>query len=384
MGTAATFQRRRRDELVRRAVGAGEVTEVFDAASARLRRLVPFDAAVWVATDPATGLPAGPTRAYDLDALTAAECSALWRHEFVDDDVNRFSELVRDSRLAASLHAAADDPRRSGRYRSFMRPLGFEDELRAVLTVGSGPWGLVTLWRRGGQPVFSAEETDLVASVAAPLAEALRARARPVELPSGLGDEDQPGMMIFDTDGGLVSADDRALAWLAELPPERSVPNACGADQPLWLLVTVLRAAAVVRGVGDGTARARVRQRHGRWLVGHASCTAPPDGSGGYVAVVLGPATPREIALLVVEAYDLTERERQITGLIARGSRTADIAAELYVSAHTVRDHVKTIFQKVGVSSRGELVATLYAQHFEPAREFPRMGGGVDRSGPRR
>jgi hypothetical protein len=37
------------------------------------------------------------------------------------------------------------------------------------------------------------------------------------------------------------------------------------------------------------------------------------------------------------------------------------------VSPHTVRDHIKSVLGKVGVSSRGELVATLYLDHFEPA-----------------
>jgi predicted transcriptional regulator len=46
---------------------------------------------------------------------------------------------------------------------------------------------------------------------------------------------------------------------------------------------------------------------------------------------------------------------------------TAEIADELFLSAHTVRDHVKAIFAKVGVSSRGELVARLFAEYYQPA-----------------
>ena len=49
---------------------------------------------------------------------------------------------------------------------------------------------------------------------------------------------------------------------------------------------------------------------------------------------------------------------------IARGNSTPEIAAELFLSAHTVRDYIKAVFDKVGVSSRGELVAKLFAEHY--------------------
>jgi DNA-binding CsgD family transcriptional regulator len=51
---------------------------------------------------------------------------------------------------------------------------------------------------------------------------------------------------------------------------------------------------------------------------------------------------------------------------VARGYGAAEIADALLLSAHTVRDHVKTIFDKVGVSSRGELVAKQFAEHYAP------------------
>ncbi len=49
--------------------------------------------------------------------------------------------------------------------------------------------------------------------------------------------------------------------------------------------------------------------------------------------------------------------------LLARGLSTKEIAAEMCLSAHTVNDHIKVIFTKVGVSSRGELVARLFSDH---------------------
>ena len=64
------------------------------------------------------------------------------------------------------------------------------------------------------------------------------------------------------------------------------------------------------------------------------------------------------------KAYGLTPREVEVARRIARGLKTGEIAQELFLSPHTVRDHVKAIFEKVGVSSRGELVARLFADHY--------------------
>jgi len=56
---------------------------------------------------------------------------------------------------------------------------------------------------------------------------------------------------------------------------------------------------------------------------------------------------------------------------VARGLSNQEIAAELFLSSHTVRDHLKAVFAKVGVGSRGELVAKLFADHYAPALHEP-------------
>lgn len=53
----------------------------------------------------------------------------------------------------------------------------------------------------------------------------------------------------------------------------------------------------------------------------------------------------------------------EIVTLLARGLPTKEIAAELTLSSHTIRDHIKTIFGKTNVNSRGELVARIFAEH---------------------
>ena len=48
----------------------------------------------------------------------------------------------------------------------------------------------------------------------------------------------------------------------------------------------------------------------------------------------------------------LTQREAEILCLIARGKTNPDIAAELYLSAHTVKSHINRIFAKTGSADR--------------------------------
>jgi DNA-binding CsgD family transcriptional regulator len=89
----------------------------------------------------------------------------------------------------------------------------------------------------------------------------------------------------------------------------------------------------------------------------------------GRVGVMLHPAREPEIASLIVEAYGLSKREREVTRLVLRGISTREMADDLHVSAHTVQGHLKAIFAKVGVSSRRELVAQLFLQHYAPRLE---------------
>lgn len=57
------------------------------------------------------------------------------------------------------------------------------------------------------------------------------------------------------------------------------------------------------------------------------------------------------------EAHDLTEREREILGLMVEGLPNHDIAERLVVSQSTVKFHVSNILSKLDVSTRTEAVA---------------------------
>jgi DNA-binding NarL/FixJ family response regulator len=58
----------------------------------------------------------------------------------------------------------------------------------------------------------------------------------------------------------------------------------------------------------------------------------------------------------------LTEREREVIRLVEEGLSNKDIAYRLSISDSTVRHHMTSIFDKVGVSNRQKLL--IHAHHF--------------------
>jgi DNA-binding CsgD family transcriptional regulator len=78
---------------------------------------------------------------------------------------------------------------------------------------------------------------------------------------------------------------------------------------------------------------------------------------------VIEPASPAELEPVVAAGYQLTRREAETLTLLLRGLPTKAIAATLRVSHHTAHDHVKAIFAKTGVGSRGELMATVFRDY---------------------
>ncbi len=350
---------------------------MLEAVAVEVAKATPFDASLWLGVDPATLLPTAPGR---ITGIESSGCSPYWSREFQVQDANLFRDLARLPVPVATLRTATDDqPVRSARYREFMEPQGFDDELRAVFRSGDNAWGVLGLYREKNRPPFDADDVAFINAISAPLANRLRtyvAAAAP-----WLATSAAPGLLMFTPDATLVSSNAEATGWLEQLSTfrghsgeaspssdwirslgEPGVPDIC---VPPALIALIARAQAVAAGHERGPARLRLRSRGGRWLVLHASCLEGVAGS--MVAVMIEPAKSAEIAPIIIEAYALTTRERDVVRGIAQGLSTAEIASEVFLSPHTVRDYVKSVFDKVGVSSRGELVAKLFAEHYYDA-----------------
>ncbi len=344
--------------------------DLFAEVSHAVGKVVPFDGAMWFGVDPSTLLAIAPAR---FEAMDEGYCQTLWDGEFHDQDAALYRDLARHSTPAASIRAAtADRPLRSARYRRFVQPQGYDDELRVAFRSGESTWALGALYRDKGRRPFTPEEVAVMAGISGIVGAAVRTHMALATGAPALSTA--PGLLMFDASGVLMSANVEATRWLADIygPGTDTTqtwldvladPSAGDIRSAIPIVPLLAHARAVTAGLDDGPARLRLRDRNGRWLVLHASCLNR-GAHDGAVAVVVEPAKSTDIAPIVIEAYGLSPRERDVVRAIARGSSTPDIAAELFLSAHTVRDYIKSVFEKVGVSSRGELIAKLFADHY--------------------
>jgi|GEM_PF-916900 len=63
----------------------------------------------------------------------------------------------------------------------------------------------------------------------------------------------------------------------------------------------------------------------------------------------------------VIDKYELTEREKQLVSLILQGYSNQQISERLFISTYTVKEHIKSIFRKMNLKSRGELIIKVYS-----------------------
>jgi len=73
------------------------------------------------------------------------------------------------------------------------------------------------------------------------------------------------------------------------------------------------------------------------------------------VAVVIDAARADRVLPLAASAYRLTGREQEVVRRVLNGLDTRSVAASLHITEYTVQDHLKSVFDKVGVRSRREL-----------------------------
>jgi DNA-binding CsgD family transcriptional regulator len=123
-----------------------------------------------------------------------------------------------------------------------------------------------------------------------------------------------------------------------------------------------LLAAATAAGQAEAASQhpapaVGLRTIRGDWLSVHAS---PLRGSGGHSTVwILETPGPGELTYLILASHGVTGAQARVVALVLRGYSTKQIVGQLAISQYTVQEHLRAVFNKLGVLSRQELAATL-------------------------
>jgi DNA-binding CsgD family transcriptional regulator len=371
MSRGLTAERVRQDVDVLSRAGL-ELETFLEETTESVRRAVPWDAACLATHDPGTHLLTSARKYGHLRTVDSHD-QEFATIEYGTVEQTAFYEIAAAPTPAAGVHLThGGEIERSRRMSSFMVPhFGFGDEARLVFMDGIRAWGAMALFRGSADAPYDDADVAFLASLSPLFARGVRsgllARMAVASPPAQQG----PVVLIVGSDDRIVQMSAGAEERLREL----AVGDA--SCEPTTVVGAVVGAARrFARGESALPPRARVRNESGMWLVVHAS---PLSGSGdraGEVVVTIEEARPPEIVALVVAAFGLTQRERDVTQLVLQGVDTKEIAATLHVSTYTVQDHLKSVFDKADVRSRRELISRIYFDQY-----VPRMGSELNPSG---
>ncbi len=323
------------------AAGLG-VTELHARAIALVGRYVGTELACWAAIDPETLVIS--TMVSGDNRIPRQYEPRLAEAEYSVGEPNTFARLAISGRTTARLSELPPSSRRlSARMRDVWQPLGLDREVRVLFTADGVCWGGAGLVRAGDD--FTDRETEFLAAVAPAVGAATRLAVR---AEAARSQAVAPPAIVVVSDGRVRASTPAARQWqdrLDEIAPGRFA-----------LMMNLMAVGA--RASATGEFRGRLRDARGGW----AALTASPllGGDDEEIAVTLEPAVGDHLVGLLLRAYGLTSRERDVCREVLGGRSTAAIADRLFISAHTVQDHLKSVFAKVGVRSRGELVARLH------------------------
>jgi DNA-binding CsgD family transcriptional regulator len=316
-----------------------------------VRQVVSFDAYAWLLTDPETSVGSAPL----ADVPCLPQLSRLIGLKYLTD-VNRWTTL-HGAQVALLQEATGGDPSRSLLWRDLLDGYGISDIASLVFRDRFGCWGFLDLWRSGRVPRFSPAEAGYLAGITEPVTTALRRSQANAFATRAVRDARRlPGPVVL-----LLSPDLEVLGQTPNTPEYLRILVPPADDRPPIPASAYNVAAqllAVEAGVDPNVPSARVHLADGLWVTLRAARIGGTGPAGQRdIAVTIEETSPPERVDLFARAFGLSAREGELLGHLAGGTDTRELARRMFLSEHTVQDHLKSIFAKTSVHNRRALLS---------------------------
>ncbi|MBK5333356.1 MAG: helix-turn-helix transcriptional regulator [Ilumatobacteraceae bacterium] len=314
---------------------------------AEVRSEIAFDAYVWLVTDPETCVGSAPL----ADVPSLADIPKVIRLKYLTA-MNRWTTLPSNTAVTL-VGATSGDLSRSLVWRELLRGYGVSDVMSMVFRDQYGTWAFVDLWRHGG--VFLEGECEVLTDLADVATSALRHTSMPSfeHSSSTLDRHSGPAVLLLSDDLELLTQTPQADAYLRALLPT----DAERAPIPAGAYNVAAQLLAHQAAVDTHPPSARVHLRDGLWVTLRAARIEKTSADAASIAVSIEPTPATERAALYARVAGLSERESELLRHLVAGTDTRELAQRLFVSEHTVQDHLKSVFAKTGVNNRRVLVA---------------------------
>jgi DNA-binding CsgD family transcriptional regulator len=327
------------------AAEAGTERQLGEAISQHLGQLVPHDGFQLIGADP----------------VARVGCLYTQRNCY-SDEANRRLKIPQDftgrrgtplgrlmhGRPVELLGVGLPDPAPGEPVHEVMAAVGFGSELRIAFVQRGRVWGAMALLRERDSKPFSDQHTADAERLCGSLAAAVRrfVVAKPLRpATGGLA----VGVLVIDQRLAVKAMTSSARDWLRKLSSDHAAVGEVLASRRLRSVVfaTTRTGQPVVDTVPtpDG------------WVALQGELV--DGGQPGEVAVTIQAASCRVLLPAAAAWHGLTPREQAVIERILDGLPVKQIAVRLGLSIHTVKDHLKAIYRKIGVNSRDELIAGL-------------------------
>jgi DNA-binding CsgD family transcriptional regulator len=312
---------------------------------AEIGQVVGFEAYAWLLTDPETSVGSSPL----ADVPCLPELPRLIRLKYLTE-VNRWTTLSAAS-VGLLREATGGDLSRSLLWRELLRRYGIGDVASSVFRDRFGCWGFLDLWRSGSVAAFGQDEGAFLTGIVEPVTRALRRCQANTFIVGAQHDPRRlgPVVLLLSPDLEVRGQTTETQEYLRVLVP----PAEGRAPIPASAYNVAAQLLAVEADVDQNPPLARVHLSDGLWVTLRAARIGDATSSGARdIAVTIEETSPIERVALFARAFGLSERESELLRHLATGTDTRELARRMFLSEHTVQDHLKSIFAKTSAHNR--------------------------------